>query len=338
LKTAGRREAARGFESDPAALGVRFTRTSRKREKRNSVRFRRDAKLDTEQVTDVRGRRVSGGGLAVGAGGLGIVGVIIAVLVSLLGGGGLGPLDGSSGLGQLAPLEGQAVGQGDTPGEVSSECQTGEDANTRQDCRIVAVVNSVQKFWDGVFQRSNRQYPYADTVFFTDQVNTGCGFASSQVGPFYCPRDQQIYIDLGFYDEMQSRFGTGAPFAQAYVIAHEYGHHIQNQLGVLDRIGNDTQGPESRAVRSELQADCFAGVWAANALQTGLIEELTQADINDALDTASAIGDDRIQETTQGQANPETWTHGSSEQRRRWFSRGLEQGRPAVCDTFTGSI
>lgn len=295
------------------------------------MRFRRRARLDPGQVTDVRGRRVGPGGLAAGGGGLGLAGLVIYLLITLLSGGG--------GLGQLAPLEDQQVGQGDTPSEVSQECRTGQDANERQDCRIVAVVNSVQKFWDGTFQRSNRQYEYADTVFFTGQVQTACGFADSQVGPFYCPSDKLVYIDLGFFDELQSRFGVGnAPFAQAYVLAHEYGHHVQNLLGVLERTAGDRQGPESQAVRAELQADCYAGVWGANAVETGLIEELTQADINAGLDAASAIGDDRIQETTQGQVNPETWTHGSSEQRRRWFSRGYEEGRPAVCDTFSGSI
>ena len=294
------------------------------------VRFRRGARLDPSQVTDVRGRR-TGRGVAVGGGGLGLAGLVVYLLFAVLSGGG--------DLGQLAPLQDQRVGRGDTPSEVSQECRTGEDANQRQDCRIVGVVNSVQRFWDRTFERSGGEYRYSDTVFFSDEVQTQCGFATSQVGPFYCPRDQLVYIDLGFFDELQARFGAGgSPFAQAYVIAHEYGHHVQNQLGVLDRIGGDRQGPESRAVRSELQADCYAGAWAANAVETGYLEQITQEDIAQALDTAAAIGDDRIQSRTQGQVNPETWTHGSSEQRRRWFSRGYEEGRPAVCDTFSGSI
>jgi len=296
------------------------------------MRFRRGAKLDPGQVTDVRGRRVAGpGGLAIGGGGIGIAILVIYLLVSALsGGGGLG--------GQLGPLDGQRVGEGSLPSQVSQECKTGEDANQREDCRIVAVVNSVQKFWDEVFTRSGEQYKYVDTVFFTDQVNTGCGTASSQVGPFYCPADQLVYIDLGFFDELQQFGAKDTPFVESYVIAHEYGHHVQDMLGVLDRIGNDTEGPESRAVRSELQADCYAGVWAAHAVETGLVVDLTQQDINDGLDAAAAIGDDRIQEKTQGQVSPETFTHGTSEQRRRWFSRGHETGKPAACDTFSGSI
>jgi predicted metalloprotease len=302
------------------------------------MRFRPNARLDTGQVTDLRGSRMGGaGGLAVGGGGLGLVALVIWLLISLLSGGG-------SGLGQLAPLDGQTVGQSggtapiNTPSDLPS-CRTGEDANKRDDCRVVGVVNSVQKFWAGVFQNSNKQYTYANTVFFTDQTDTGCGVATSQVGPFYCPEDKLVYIDLGFFDELKSRFGVNVtPFVEAYVIAHEYGHHVQDLLGVLDQIRGDTQGPESKSVRAELQADCYAGIWAAHAVDTGLIEQLTQADINSGLDAAAAIGDDRIQEETQGQVNPETWTHGSSEQRRRWFSRGYEQGKPAECNTFAGSI
>jgi uncharacterized protein len=296
------------------------------------MRFRRGAKLDTGQVTDLRGRRMgTPGGVAVGGGAVGLVGLAIYLLIALLGGGG--------GLGQLGPLDDQSVGRGDTPAEVSDQCADVEDINTRQDCRIIGDVNSIQSFWDGVFQRSNRKYEYVNTIFFDGQVQTGCGVADARVGPFYCPVDKLVYINLGFFDDLQSRFGVAAtPFVEAYVIAHEYGHHVQDLLGVLSQISGSRQGPESLAVRSELQADCYAGVWAAHAVEAGTLEPLTQQDINSGLDAASAIGDDRIQARTQGQVNPETWTHGSSEQRRRWFSRGYEQGRPAACNTFEGSI
>jgi predicted metalloprotease len=296
------------------------------------MRFRRGAKLDPGQVTDLRGSRVGTGGLAVGGGGLGIAAIVVYLLFTLLSG-------GEGGLGQLGPLDNTQVGQSATPSDVRRVCRRGEVANERDDCRIVGVVNSVQRFWGDVFQRSGERYQDVNTLFFTDQVQTGCGFATSEVGPFYCPADKLVYIDLGFFDDLESRFGASAgPFVQAYVIAHEYGHHVQDQLGVLDSIRGSRQGPESKAVRSELQADCYAGVWAANAVQTGLLEQIPQSDINEGLDAAAAIGDDRIQAQTQGQVNPETWTHGSSEQRRRWFSRGYEEGKPAACDTFSGSI
>jgi uncharacterized protein len=294
--------------------------------------FRDEAKLDTSQVEDLRGRRVGKGGLAVGGGG---VGIIVALLIVFLGGG----LPGGGGdLGELGNLAGQSAG---TPAasnrELAQECRTGADADDREDCRIVGYVNSIQSYWTDAFSGGGREYEPARTRFFTDAVQSGCGAASSAMGPFYCPADSSVYIDLGFFDELRSRFGAqGGPFAQAYVIAHEYGHHVQNLLGVLG--GPQDQGAESRAVRVELQADCFAGVWAANAVETGFITRLSQADIADALDAAAAVGDDRIQEAIQGRVTPESWTHGSSEQRQQWFTTGYESGNPGSCDTFSGDV
>jgi uncharacterized protein len=294
----------------------------------------RKARLDTTQVRDRRGQGGIGGlgGLPIGVGGGGI-GLLVLLAIVLLGGGNI--LSGG-GLGDLSRLEDQTAGSGQV---LSQECQTGADALERQDCLMVAYVNSIQDYWTDEYARRGQTYEPATTTFFTDQVSTGCGFASSQVGPFYCPRDNNVYIDLGFFDQLNERFGArGGDFAPAYVLAHEYGHHVQNLTGTLERSQGDPSGPESGAVRVELQADCYAGVWAQNAEQTGIITGLTQTDIAEALDAAAAVGDDRIQERVEGRVNPEAWTHGSSEQRQRWFSTGYESGNPDACDTFSGNI
>jgi predicted metalloprotease len=289
--------------------------------------FNRKGRLDTSQVRDRRGQRAVGLPLAAGGGGIGLILMLVLGLVL-----GVNPLDPSSGggLGGLGSLDGTTFGQGPA-NDLSQECESGEDALERQDCMMIAFVNSIQEYWTAEYERREGNYETAITTFFTDQVNTGCGLASSAVGPFYCPGDQGIYLDLGFFDELQDRFGAaGGDFAAAYVLAHEYGHHVQNLEGVLSGGGGDT-GPDSAAVEKELQADCLAGVWAGNAGETGIITRLTSFDIKQALDAAAAVGDDRIQERTQGQVNPEAWTHGSSEQRQDAFETGYSGASPAAC-------
>jgi uncharacterized protein len=299
------------------------------------MRFRRDFELDPSQVEDRRGQGpmlgLPGGGLTVGGGGLGILGLVVYVLVSVL--------SSSGGLsGPLGNLDGSTVAEAPPSQVLGQECSTGADAQKREDCRIVAYINSVQRYWDGEFKALGRSYTPAKTVFFTGSTDTGCGSAGTDVGPFYCPVDKRVYIDLGFFDELRTRFGArGGPFAQAYVLAHEYGHHLQDLVGAFGG-GSGQPGAGGRSVRTELQADCFAGVRAHHARQTGYIVELTQGDIADALDAAAAVGDDRIQSETQGQVNQETWTHGSSAQRDHWFSVGYETGKPAACDTFHRSV
>ncbi|MGE0544694.1 MAG: neutral zinc metallopeptidase [Dehalococcoidia bacterium] len=310
--------------------------------------FRDDVKLDTSQIDDRRGSRggfgpsmggmrgggIPGGGLTVGGG---VIGLIITLAIALLGGGvfDTGGVSVPSGYDQLND---QTVdGQGS--GTLAQDCQTGADADQREDCRLVGFVNSIQAYWTDAFAQSGQEYPPAQTQFFTGATRTGCGNATSEVGPFYCPPDQKVYIDLEFFDELRSRFGaSGGPFAQAYVLAHEYGHHIQNIFGTLAGANSRATGPQSEAVRVELQADCYAGVWANNAVATGYLESLSDADIADALNAAAAVGDDRIQKQAQGRVTPESWTHGSAEQRQRWFRTGYQSGNPNDCNTFRGEV
>ena len=292
----------------------------------SDMTFRPDVDLDPGQVQDRRGGgRVRGGGIALGGG----LGSLVVIAIVLLLGGNIGDLTGIGGGGQTET--------GPLSSEIASECETGADANARQDCRIVGTVNSLRAYWSESFSGTDQQFVQPGTVVFDDQVSTECGAASSAVGPFYCPIDQTIYLDLGFFDQLESRFGAeGGEFAEEYIVAHEYGHHIQNLLGLLD-AGRDA-GAEGGAVRTELQADCFAGVWGGNAVDTGFLEPLTTEQIGQALNAAEVIGDDRIQEQTQGQVNPETWTHGSSVQRQEWFTIGLEQKSPDACDTSEADL
>ncbi len=289
--------------------------------------FNERSRLDTSQVEDRRGRRAGRGTtLAVGGGGLGIVILIIALLL------GVNPDD-------LSNLAGEGIQPtSENASDITNlaqECKTGADANARLDCRIVGYTNSIQAFWSEEFANQGGQYTQAKTVLFTDSTEGACGYASSASGPFYCPGDQMVYLDLAFFDELQSRFGAqGGPFAEGYVLSHEYGHHVQNLLGVLEKSGSSgATGPDSESVQIELQADCLAGVWANHATETGYLTRVTDKEIAQALDAAASVGDDRIQRQTQGYVSPESWTHGSSDQRQRALKDGLQTGDLATCNT-----
>jgi predicted metalloprotease len=291
------------------------------------VKFNRRARLDTSQISDRRGRG-RGGTVAAGGG----VGALVILLVALCTGG-----DPSSVIETTNQIQAQ---QGEID-SLETQCQTGADVDENPDCRFVFYVNSIQDYWDDEFARRGATYSPATTNFFTGAVQTGCGGASSQVGPFYCPADQSVYLDLGFFDQLRTQFGgSGGDFAEAYVLAHEYGHHIQNLTGQMQQV-RPGSGPTSGAVRLELQADCYAGVWARHATTTDtaegepLITEVTEEDIIEGLNAAATVGDDYIQERFQGTVSPESWTHGSSEQRQRWFAVGYRTGDLASCDTFS---
>jgi predicted metalloprotease len=197
------------------------------------------------------------------------------------------------------------------------------------------VLDDAQKTWEQEFARQNVAYQRAKLVLFTDGVRSGCGVAEAAMGPFYCPVDQKVYIDLGFYQELRSRFGAPGDFAQAYVLAHEIGHHVQHELGIDAKVRaaqeNDPDRANELSVKTELQADCFAGIWGHSTQQRDILE---QGDVEEALNAASAVGDDRIQKQSTGAVNPETWTHGSAEQRATWFRKGFESGDIDRCNTF----
>lgn len=254
-----------------------------------------------------------GGGLPAVAGGGGIVGVIIVVLFMVLGGGGDlgGALDG------LQP-DAQPAGPGDSP-----------PSEDRLVDFMSFVLDDSQNFWEDTFRQSGKQYQRAELVIFDASTRSQCGGAYAQTGPHYCPPDQRIYIDLDFFKELKNRFGAPGDFAQAYVLAHEVGHHVQHLLGILDEVHKD--GSNEMSVKAELQADCFAGVWAFTTYEREMLES---GDLQEGLEAASAVGDDTLQEQAGQRVNPESWTHGSSEQRMEWFQRGFENGDPNQCNTF----
>ena len=285
-------------------------------------------------VIDQRGASTGAGGMTgLPIGGLAKMGIpgiiIIIVLMVVMGGGSILGGDGG-GYGVDAPFETQ-------PGVAADESLPGAPDEIVQ--FVSFVLDDVQTSWDESFAVSGEQYDEAQLVLFTDGVQSGCGFAPSSTGPFYCPADQRVYLDLTFFDELSTRFGAPGDFAQAYVIAHEIAHHVQNVTGISDEVRQlQQQNPDEAnelSVRLELQADCLAGVWGYTTFERGILES---GDLEEGLGAAAAIGDDRLQEQATGRVNPDTWTHGSSEQRVKWFRRGFDSGDASKCDTFGGSI
>ena len=270
-----------------------------------------------------------GGGIPLPVGG-GIGGIVITIIIIVV----LNLLGGSGSLsGGLGGLGGEQGGTGGVPASLDPNDTSGQFVN--------AVTVDVQGFWADRFAAAGKTYTTTHTVLFTDQTQSGCGVASSATGPFYCPSDQKVYLDTAFFDELKNRFGAPGEFAQAYVIAHEFGHHVQDELGIMDQVAQKQQSDPGSAndlsIRLELQADCLAGVWAHSVYSTpdqSDVESITDKDVQDALEAARAVGDDRIQEQATGTIDKESWTHGSAEQRAKWFNAGFKGGTTENCDTF----
>jgi uncharacterized protein len=218
----------------------------------------------------------------------------------------------------------------------SGEAAKGGGPADREAKFVGFVLDDAQNTWAKLFEEKNMTYPRAKLVLFTDATQTGCGYGQAATGPFYCPRDSRVYIDLGFWDELSTKLGAKGEFAQAYVVAHEIGHHVQNVLGKSDEVhaAGNAKGSTSGSVRLELQADCYAGIWAHSTAQRDLLEN---GDLESALNAAQSIGDDRLQKMQKGTVRPESFTHGTSEQRMRWFKKGYDTGRMEDCDTFSAA-
>jgi len=291
-----------------------------------------DQSVDTSGVSDQRGRGI-GGPVAIGGGGLGIVGLIVFLLINVLGGG--SGIDTT----QLVPQDGSVQGQGTGEGDLDTRCNTAGAIDKYDDCFLVKVYNEINEVWTDEFARAGEKYEQPGLTFFTQAVNTGCGQASSQVGPFYCPPDQMIYIDIGFLQQLQQQFGAQGRYAQAYILAHEAGHHLQTLFGTERKVRAAQQSQPSKqnelSVAMELQADCYAGVWSKLADDAGNVS-IGDAEVQQAQDAAAAVGDDRIQQQTQGRVDKESWTHGSAAQRKQWFTTGRTTGDVNACDTFRG--
>jgi uncharacterized protein len=294
-----------------------------------------DQRVNVGGVTDRRGSGGMGRGVAIGGGGLGLVGVVVVLLFQLLGGGAGG--GGGFDLNQLAPGTVTGGAPGESQQALAERCNTEGAIEQYDDCYLIKVYNETDEVWSEELATQGAEYRAPGLTFFSQAVNTGCGQASSQVGPFYCPPDENIFIDIDFLDQLQQRFGADGRYAQAYIMAHEFGHHLQTILGVEPQVREAQQANPSQqndlSVRLELQADCFAGVWGRLADDRGNVT-ITRAELTQALEAAAAVGDDRIQEATAGRVDPESFTHGSSQQRQEWYTTGFETGDIQQCDTF----
>ena len=283
---------------------------------------------ESDNVEDARG----GGGFSIGGRGAGIGcgGLIVLLIVSWL--------TGVSPMRLLNMVQGTQSASPQAPSGQAGPPAGGETGRAPQDQlgKFASVVlASTEDVWTDIFAKSGRTYHRPHLVLFSNAIRSACGLASTAVGPFYCPEDQKVYLDLSFFRDLSTRFGAGGDFADAYVIAHEVGHHVQDELGTFEQTGGGrSRGAGSASVRVELQADCYAGVWGYHANQTRRLIE--PGDFEEGLRAASAIGDDRLQRRSQGYVAPETFTHGSSQERSGWLRRGLETGDPGKCDTFRG--